>query len=40
MGENIFLKRSVLEYELPDFAHLEEEQWGSDRCFPNRPSPR
>ena len=27
MAENIFLKRSVLEYELPDFAHLEEEHY-------------
>ena len=27
MAENIFLKRSVLEYELPDFRHLEEEHY-------------
>jgi peptidyl-dipeptidase Dcp len=27
MAENIFLKRSVLEFELPDFAHLEEEHY-------------
>ena len=27
MAENIFLKRSVLEYELPDFRQLEEEHY-------------
>jgi peptidyl-dipeptidase Dcp len=27
MSNNIFLKRSTLEYELPDFAHLKEEHY-------------